>query len=471
MNTAERRELLAQVARSLLVIEAENVVDLEKVFLPLPSHHLALRPEVVLVLGGRGAGKSALFNLVSKLSPADLRTFFGGDVPPARWMDAFSDSRYHPPATILDAFGRSAEESSFRSFWVVHLARRLSEQFGDVVPALPEALRDVKVPEGCDAVVAEAARYLDQVETSLTRDDQMVFASYDHLDRLGHFDRAVRDKFVSTLLALWLSLSNRYRKLRGKVFLREDLFEKAQSTFADAGKLRGRSASIEWNVSSLYQLLVRYIAAAGEPALLWLKAIPALELAPWHAFGEMPAEMLEPQQIAFADRLAGRLMGRGVGKGYTYRWIPNRLQDGRGRIVPRSVLNLIGHSCRVAHSDPAGRGSRLITPSDLQAALRPTSEARAREVSEEFLPVQRLGHLRGQNVLIDRATVIQKLDQPSSEEPPGQRMSGEAVFQELVALGVLVVRDDRHGKGRIDVPDIYRYGFGILRKGGVKSPN
>jgi hypothetical protein len=40
------------------------------------------------------------------------------------------------------------------------------------------------------------------------------------------------------------------------------------------------------------------------------------------------------------------------------------------------------------------------------------------------------------------------------------------VLHTLIELGAMSERDD----GRIDVPDIYRYGFGILRKGGVKRP-
>jgi hypothetical protein len=43
---------------------------------------------------------------------------------------------------------------------------------------------------------------------------------------------------------------------------------------------------------------------------------------------------------------------------------------------------------------------------------------------------------------------------------------GERVLHTLIELGAMSERDD----GRIDVPDIYRYGFGILRKGGVKRP-
>jgi hypothetical protein len=180
--------------------------------------------------------------------------------------------------------------------------------------------------------------------------------------------------------------------------------------------------------------------------------------------------MDERLQKAFAERLAGKLMGSGVKKGYTYRWIPNRLQDGRGRIVPRSVLNLIGYACKEAQHKPLRKGGRLLTPQDLWSALQPTSVARAREVGEEFDPVRRLEFLRGDQVLLDRNLVVDRLDRRLPEEPPHPRISGEAVLDELLRLGVLVVRDDRYGKGRIDVPDIYRYGYGILRKGGVRRP-
>jgi len=45
-------------------------------------------------------------------------------------------------------------------------------------------------------------------------------------------------------------------------------------------------------------------------------------------------------------------------------------------------------------------------------------------------------------------------------------IDGSTAIDELVDLGVLRIRDD----GRIDVPDIYRYGFGIKRQGGVARP-
>ena len=52
------------------------------------------------------------------------------------------------------------------------------------------------------------------------------------------------------------------------------------------------------------------------------------------------------------------------------------------------------------------------------------------------------------------------------DEPDNALTDGAAVLEELIALGVLSRRKD----GPIDVPDIYRYGFGIKRKGGVARP-
>ncbi len=54
-----------------------------------------------------------------------------------------------------------------------------------------------------------------------------------------------------------------------------------------------------------------------------------------------------------------------------------------------------------------------------------------------------------------------------ANEQEGLSRDGDLVLEELVDLGLLSIRDT----GKIDVPDIYRYGFKIKRKGGVARPN
>ena len=276
----------------------------------------------------------------------------------------------------------------------------------------------------------------------------------------------IRRRYVSSLLALWLSLSNRYRHLRPKIFLREDLLDAGELGFPDASKLRARSVSIDWDVESLYRVAVRHMASSRELRswLLEVKRGPELRQIPGR--GHMPGPMPEAVQKAFANRLAGEVMGAGAKKGYTYRWIPGHLQDAQLKVVPRSMLVLLGQAATEAMKHPLSQGQRLVTPADLMAALMETSRRRVGEIQEEYKLVNRLRHLEGMMLLLDPEEVIRRVAQPSEGEPPGLSTDGHAVFEELVRLGVLAVRSD----GRVDVPDIYRFGFGIKRKGGVARP-
>lgn len=80
--------------------------------------------------------------------------------------------------------------------------------------------------------------------------------------------------------------------------------------------------------------------------------------------------------------------------------------------------------------------------------------------------VARLENLRGKVVMLERRTVVKALSTELPSSPDGRGNDGEDVLREFLELGVMSERVD----GRIDVPDIYRYGFGILRKGGVRRP-
>ncbi len=475
MNRQQRLTLLSDLEK-LGHREAETAEDPVRFFLPLPSHRLALRPETVVIRGVRGAGKSALFRVLHSLrDSARLREFFDDDrLPEARWLDAFSQGIEHPPETQLDEFGKHTEEDDLRVFWIGHLLRRVAGE-RDWAELVPEPLGNAWEQHGHDMgswipVAREhlgaLGNALDTIERRLRDSGETVFAIYDHLDRIGAFAADVRRRYVSSLLALWLSLSNRYTHLRAKIFVREDLFRTGELGFPDATKLRPRSVALDWDTASLYRVVAHHLANVSEQMRDWLRPI-RLELRDRGELGWTVGEMSDSLQQRFVERLAGKLMGRGVRKGYTYRWIPNRLQDAQGQIVPRSILCLLGFAADSASRGPLPRGPRLLTPPDLQAALEPTSKERVAEIREEFPLVERIENLRGRHVWMDREETIEALEAPVPGEPEGLPHDGRVVFDELLRLGVLKIRkkDDR-----VDVPDIYRYGYGIKRKGGVARP-
>lgn len=466
-----------------LETNAEGVEESLRVFLPLPNHRLALRPDVVIVEGSRGAGKTALFKLVTE-EGSKLRAFFSDPhIPDATWVDAFSTGAEHPQEMVLDQFVNSidgATDAPLRTFWAVHLLHCLARS-GVEEAVLPEELSRVHRGRESELSVwgpvaeqhiAKVIACLDRVDVALRSQDQLVFASYDYLDRLGLLEQTsqLRDRLIRALLALWLSLSARYRNLRSKIFLRPDLLEQAQKSFPDASKLRSRTVSLEWDVDSLYRLVARHLANRGphpRKMVEWLgEAGVALSVHPGDArFGLIPAPLGEEGQKDFARHLAGVYVGSGSRKGFTYRWIPARLKDADGRIVPRSFLRLLGFAARKAQLDKV-KGETLLTPLHLASALIETSKDRVRELREEYRFVSRLENLRDKTMLMDLKDVTNLLARSRPEEDDGFGTRGDAVFRELRRIGVLEIRDD----DRVDVPDIYRYGYDIKRKGGTKQP-
>jgi hypothetical protein len=478
MTPDERRLRLEELRR--LAPDADTLQpDISKYFLPLQRHALALQQEILVVRGERGTGKTALFHVLTKQGTNDqLASFFPeARIQDASWIAGFSETgARHPHPAVLDEYAAQAKDEDLRLFWMAHLACCLSEA-GYARDQLPKALWEtwkdgINAPQDWVSVakarLAEVTRYVDAVDRQL---DDMVFVTYDHLDKIGLYQAEVRERYAGTLLALWLSLSNRYRFLRAKIFMREDLFAAAERAFADASKLTSRSISLDWHKESLFRLLLRHMAALSPQMKDWIESggrgISMREHASW---GFMPPDTLpetgRESQKGFVDHLAGETMGKGAKKGYTYRWIPNRLQDAHIRIVPRSLLNLIGTAADIAlKQTPKARYDRLLHPSELHAALAETSSRRVKELAEEHKVVARLENLRGMTVMLDAAVVKRHLSRsPKAED--GFSADGGRVMDELIRLGVLKTRSD----GRIDVPDIYRYGYDIKRKGGVAKP-
>ncbi len=457
---------------SLAHIEVETTVSL-RTFLPLWRHGRSLGSDVLIVLGARGSGKTALFKLLREVpSPSTLQAFFGNHkIPDAQWLDAFSqDNTNHPDVAVMEAIGRDAGDVALRSFWVAHLLRVAHQQIQGLKP-LPSAVQFiVDTPPNnlstwvplAETNLGEVWTALDEVEKHLVGQGRTVVALYDYLDRIAQFVPNVRRRYVRSLLSLWLSLTNRYKFLRGKIFLRDDLFQASEIDFTDANKLRGRSETLVWEPESLYRVIVRHVLNLEETHLsnavrILLQEVPDLQIEDRGEFGLMPLEMANDVYKAFVTRIAGRAIGQGVAKGATHAWILRRLEDAHKRITPRAMMWMFGYAAQAARLRKTSRSKSLLTSSDLLEALRRTSEDRALEVLEEDKIALRLENLRGHQIPFTRSEIVELLKVRREDEEPGIPEDGEAVLDEMVRLGLL----REQSKNEIDVPDSYRFGFEI----------
>lgn len=479
LSPEDRRNLLEQIAA--MGTDAD-IVDPLRFFLPLPEHSRSLDPQVMLVRGERGAGKTALFRVLREL---ENRSISWSEVFPkapqvkSQWIEGFSESSTsHPSANTLVLFARKHDDVSLRMMWLGHLAGVLSAATGISLDLQTFHLWRARrtEPEIWTAqVLQEIGRieaWIEQVDRQLGIENKYAYVSYDHLDKVGATDHEARNRLVAALLALWLSLSTRYRAIRAKMFLREDLFEKGLKSSTDATKLKARSVSLNWTTENLYRVVIRHMANHSDMLRMWLQDVAAAPLYYNERLGWMPpASMPEDEegvftQLSFAAALVGQTMGEGVNKGYVHRWIPNHLQDAHQSVLPRSMLNLFVNAAeRALQRGPKGVYMRLFRPEELQGGLEATSQYRVRELAEEYPVVERLDFLRGLTLMANHEDVAKRLSVVPQQDD-GFGADGEAVLDELMRLGVAKKREDE----RIDIPDLYRYGFGIKRKGGVARP-
>lgn len=470
MKPQERVAYLAAIAR-LATVDAEATnSDPLKTFLPLPNAARSLAEDVWIILGSRGTGKTALFRLATTGTPL-LAGLFGEPVPEARWLDCFSVMGHeHPEVSVLECMS-DLDDLDLRGFWAALLLRRLA-QAGETAGVKSSITAEIQnfAPNaatrwapGIKRLLGDLIGALDQVDTILQATGRRVFCCYDALDRISPFDGQMRRRHIRVLLSLWSSLSSRHRYLRAKVFLRDDLLDAKTLDFPDASKLRARAASLRWSHEDLSRLIVRYLAQDSDAAREWLTGIKQLKLRYDPNLGWLPGAMPEAVRTAFTNRMTGTTIGTGIFRVEPGRWIVGRLQDANDEISPRTTLRFFGYAGREGHRRALEQSSRspiLLSDSDLSASIRRTSADRVTELREEYPIVNRMENLSDLTIPIRRADAEVRLGRPATLEDLRGEHPGDAVLEELGRLGV-VSEYGALDALMLDVPDIYRYGFGI----------
>lgn len=474
LSEPERRALLEEM----------SALDPDKVFLPLPEHRRVLDDRVVLVLGERGVGKSALFHLLQRPEGAGLLGHEEKTRATRRsWIVGFSETKgeHASPLTLEEiARGPGPVEDKIRRFWLGHLIGRIATMASDNTPEPPPFFKRWKesptTPEYWLSAIEDLAPlvlWLDRLEEALAAQERTLVVTYDHLDKIGVRSRDLSLRVLPPLLTLWLSLSSRYRHLRTKIFLRWDLFDEAVANTEGVSKLLNRAEELKWSVSALYRLLIRHLVA-HDRLRKWLMGRKwKLQLTQHPLLGWMPPEDLPEEGSSSQARLMSYIVGERMGRnddpraGYSWLWVPNHLKDKHGNISPRSMITLFksaaGHALNVA---PLEQYTHLLAPEELKAGLHEASRARVDEMREEYPVIMRLKLLKDISLPASLSDVTDALSRAPEEDEDGFGMAGERILDELSRLGVIF----RLPKDRIDIPDIYRLHFAIDRKGQKVTP-
>lgn len=452
------------------------------VYLPT-SHYRALNLECSIVVGMRGAGKSFWSSALTDGSVKSTLTHYAPlsaykkvDVV-AGYSEVPNINRY-PDRDVFEQLLKFGFEPLL--VWKAITARIIADRTQNNIPMSmwKETISWVKEnPEKYSVL-------LHNFNLSLKNEDKRLLILFDALDRTS--DKwPIMDQVVRDLFRFQLSLKP-YSNILTKSFVRNDQVENRNVfDFPDASKLMSSRVDLSWSSMDLHGLLWQYLlnpisSDTKNPNNLFTSIFrdQNIDVKRDSKIMSIPVPELfrkdESIQRKVFTVLAGEWMGNDPRRGIPYTWIVNHLADSNGRVSPRSFLAAI----REAALDSYDRYKEHKYPlhyESIKRGVQSASQIRVNElVSEDYPWVKKImSPLAGLNVpcpfihienqwkksrlLSDKAFVNEKLPPELLGNP------AESICKTLSMLGIFEVAKDH----RINMPDLYRVGFGLGRKGGI----
>jgi len=454
----------------------------ERLFLP-KSFERALGRDELLVVGPTGSGKRLLSRLLASTSH---RRPMAALAPDARIdvdtrVFALDAGRGDDPAALLT---RLADRTHSRLASLALLATAAG-----VIPADHNrawTARLAWVDAHADEIpqrLAEADAELDAAGADLI----VLVSGFETACATRAAGRRSLDGLLTSLPELVRTLG--LRRIVLKLIVRDDLVDPTRhASSSPAGRVIARRCVLRWPLHDLHGLLWHLLtthpkhgelfrhlafrclvrASLGRSALASLVpqalrelSVPAAWCLPSEAYFD--ANMQE----ALFHGLTGPFMGESARKGFPYRWLPTHLADAHGDISPRSFLSALATA--VAHTaDHHADHDFAIHFRSLHAGVHEASRIRVGEIAEhpwvQPLMAALAGHVAVPFEFADAEARWQEADALSHADVVAAEIdSADSARKRLAELGVW-----REMKtGRIDVPDIFRLGFRLARRGGV----
>lgn len=489
MTNEQRQELLATLRSD--AGKAEGAVGRTAYnFYPVTEHLRALEPEVVLIIGDRGAGKTQLVAIAAdpKLRGAVTRRAPGlrvtdGD---AQWKAGFP-MKYGPGSAGLQSFverHRDSIKTASQELWFTYLIRVLGELLSAEDAANFKALIDASGAEVeeryVDFRIAGTAPLvaLDNLDRRLVAEDRWVFVVYDELDMLYYSDWSAMGAMIRGLISFWANYTRRWSRIRAKIFLRTDFYRHHGSDVAgaDIAKLAATRVELSWSDKNLYAALIKHIANLSDEWFSYCNRGGGDKVRFDHdpVLKNVPIIVKKEDARPFIERLVGPHMGASRDKGQSFLWILDHLRDGNGKVSPRSLISLFENAAVLELGNMRASGAQVLSPISLRNALDKVSETHVTQAMDEFLwlPMVKERLKACPQVPWDSRRVLEtamKADWPAwtleeqERRPPAD--SPKELVDVLLELGI--VRDRRNDS--YDVPDLYLAGLGLKRKGGVSK--
>lgn len=450
----------------------------------LPSSHVkALNPNNTLIQGMRGSGKSFWFQTLQNSS---LRALLGAQITgidedtivTVGFSPSSGGNKYPNKDTLVKLIEQGYDP---RRIWQSVVFCQVIDPIKE--PDFPsdklwgeKILWVINNPELVD-------QFFYKVDERLEEEQKFHIVLFDALDRTAD-DWSTMNKLIKGLLQVALDTRS-FKRIRLKIFARPDQLEDGSvSAFPDASKIMNQKVNLDWPRRELYCLLWQYLANNSQYGELFREGTRSINSSINWLKSESEDVWIVPDimrkdeelQRSLFHAISGPWMGKDKRRGFPYSWLPSHLGDSRGEVSPRSFLAAL----RYAAEDRVRADQEYVLHYEsIKRGVQEASKIRVRELAEDYPWITYLfAPLKGLSVPCpfddiksewEKHKIINQLkdgiENTSVRLPPIHIEQGEdGLLIDLLDLGLIEQLKDK----RINLPDVYRVGYGMGRRGGVK---
>jgi hypothetical protein len=483
------RELEESSLKKLAFAEEVAADQLVDKFIRPSDFRAITDPTTWYVVGAKGAGKTWMWRyLLSNVAQDAVPnvSFVAGHGPKDTPLSAQAFRELEKSASL-------AKRQLHGTAMVLYAAWRLLRRDDDVAKKLSgdfqrEEARAIKAlanapPTKLQGVLVDTLK-LENVGTFAERlirvidnvllevGSPTIILTYDDLDvGFGSDAPAIerRRSFVSGFVAAIEPLRGACKRVAFKLFLREDVF--AEIGIQNQSHLGAATVELEWKSGDIWGLVLNVVS----DSVTYRKYINAID--PTASVGNWPAE--EERRLRLLVPLWGDQMERG-NKIQTGRFIQRRTADGKERLFPRTVIQLLTRaieSQRAAATVP----DRVVRSAAIQSGYIEASKRRVADLRKEYKDLEMyLDAFKERPPTGTGAEIINHLKKAAKRTSASTR-GGAAkgalhagpggwgkVIPRLLEVGV--IREYKRARGedgetKYEVALLYRPGLGIKQYG------
>jgi hypothetical protein len=467
-------------------VDSESEADLERRFVRTDDFDRFLDPRNRLILGAKGSGKSALFEMFAKHLPSTRK--LAGERLSKVLIATGTGFGDVTELTTVDIQGfQELGAFEYNSLWKVYIALKLAAALGRLGYTSDGPLRDFlfatrrakdyrigpMVKDAWQLVVGTAPSeleinvmgsgamirsgrasldvldLLEDIEKVLAVHNQRIWLLFDKIDELHPTNPEQRDRALEGLFPACLAIERAFPSIVPRIFVRDDLYG-PRLHFTNKSHFVGKQFTIEWDVEALRLMLLKRALATGEVHEYVMQSVPEIQKREPESFTE--DEVTSALRVIFDERAYS-----GPNEAKTISWMVARATDAKGVTFPREMISY-GNIARRKQEEKGGPGdSSLISGRAVVDAYYVVSKVRCETYLSEFPELtEHIKRFRGKH---DAPFERQELEAMFH----GCRLDGQAAIDRLYEAGV-ISPEGKHDVSiatTFDVPRLYRAGLGL----------